>query len=996
MTATHGADVQQRIAEAIAEIRAQRLLPCATYRLQFGAGFGFEDARRLVPYLAQLGVSHVYASPLQRSRPGSHGYDIVDHSVLDPALGSREDFEAFTAALRDHGMGLILDVVPNHMGVGGADNRWWLDVLEYGRASAYAHYFDIDWDPPTSDTVNKVLLPILEDQYGIVLEAGKFALSFEDGAFRVRYYDHILPVAPSTYSRLLRLAFELRPAAADGDGLRELAEIAAAADRIGVPDAHSSRDALIACRAAGEELKRRLRDLAASSAAVREAIAAAVARYNGGPGDPRSFDALDALLSAQSYRPAYWRVASEEINYRRFFDINELAAIRVEHEDVFADTHRLVFDLLVEGHVQGLRVDHPDGLRDPGVYFERLQKTYLAQSVARRLAIPLDEAAAGVEDWWAAIARRDDGPDPPLYVVAEKILSEGEQLPVDWQVHGTTGYDFLNDLNGVFVDPRTRRAFDRIYDQFGAPRASFAEIENVAKKMIMLVSFAGEVNTLGHLLDRVAADNRRYRDFTRNALIFAIREIIAALPVYRTYIIPPDVSARDRAYIEAAMRSARRRNPRTARSLFDFVGETLLLDNAPSFSEHDLPRLYDFVLRFQQITGPVMAKGVEDTAFYVYHRLVSLNEVGGRPGRFGSSVQALHLGNEHRRRTWPHTLLASSTHDTKRSEDVRARINLLSEMPAEWRSAVMRWRDMNASWLGMLDGEETPDPNDQCLLYQTLVGAWPLRDDDRTGFAERIAAYMEKATKEAKVHTSWVNPNAGYDEATRRFVEGILADDAFVADIDAFARKVAFFGRLNSLSQLVLKLASPGVPDVYQGADAWDLSLVDPDNRRVPDYEVRRRLMDALCSTERDAAAICQRIMDDADPGLVKMFVLRAGLGVRRDWPELFTTGEYQPLDSRGPAQRHVIAFARGHAGGAAIAVAPRLVYGLLSGEARPPIGDPVWGDTVLRLPPPYGARVYRNVFTGETVVPEGSARMRTLRLADALRRFPVALLIAE
>ena len=814
--------------------------------------------RTLVSYLNELGISDCYASPLFKARPGSsHGYDICDHSQLNPEIGSERDFEAFTDALRDRGIGLILDVVPNHMSISSA-NAWWLDVLETGPSSRFAGYFDIDWHSVRPDLENKVLLPILEDQYGKVLESGKLHLIYEDGAFSISYYDTKLPLAPRTYSRILEKAMERldQVLSRENEHFQELLSILTALSYL-PPRTEISPERIEERFREKEIIKRRIAALCSSCTNVRSAIEETVQTFNGVAGEPHSFDLLDALIDAQPYRPAFWRVATEEINYRRFFDINDLAAIRVEVAEVFEDTHRLLFRLLAEGRISGLRIDHPDGLWDPPTYFRRLQENYLLHHL--QAAPPLgqeppeqrEQLREALSTWLEQETSHAGTGRWPLYVVGEKILSEGEALPSDWAIHGTTGYDFLNDVNGLFVDGNNRAAFDKVYRDFIGSSVNFNSLINSTKKMIMLVSLAGEMNALAHQLDRISEKNRWYRDFTLNGLTFALREVIACLPIYRTYVSPQRLpSEQESAYIRRAIAEARRRNPRTARAIFDFIEQTLLLANVQDFQEKDRPALIDFVMKVQQITGPVTAKGIEDTAFYIFNRLVSLNEVGGNPAKFGMSVEQFHQANIRRFRNWPHSLLATSTHDTKRGEDVRARINVLSEIPGEWKSALKRWTRLNAAKKTQVHGAMAPDSNDEYLFYQTLIGAWPAEPmgaSEMESFRERIAAYMLKATREAKVYTSWINPDEEYDGAVQRFVHGVLTEtntNRFLKDFQTFQQRVAAYGWINSLAQLLLKLTCPGVPDIYQGSELWNLSLVDPDNRRPVDYDHRRALLD--------------------------------------------------------------------------------------------------------------------------------------------------------
>jgi (1->4)-alpha-D-glucan 1-alpha-D-glucosylmutase len=981
------------------KVPACQRIPTATYRLQFNRDFTFQQAKALVPYLHDLGISDAYASPLFKARPGStHGYDICDHSRLNPDLGSEEDFSAFSSALQSHGMGLLLDMVPNHMGIADTGNAWWYDVLEIGPSSTYASYFDIDWQPVKPDLANKVLLPILEDQYGRILESSRFRLSYEEGAFFINYDGTRWPVAPRTYSRILSFRIEplIRALGEHSEHVQELQSILTALSYL--PSRTEVDPEKIAERIREKGIiKRRLATLCNNSTEVRSMIDLTIETFNGVPGQPHSFDLLDELIDAQPYRPAFWKVATEEINYRRFFDINELAAIRVELPEVFDATHQLAFRLLADGKISGLRIDHPDGLWDPPSYFRKLQENYLLHSAGADLTV-ISSSSEG------AGSKVNSGQAWPLFVVAEKILAAGECLPEDWAVYGTTGYDFLGQVNGLFVNSRNEKAFTRLYNQFARTQFDLGNLINSTKKMIMLVSMAGEINALSHLLDRISEKNRSYRDFTLNSLTFAIREVIACLPVYRTYINSrKSPSERDRAYIEAAVAEARQRNPRTAQALFDFIQDTLLLRNTQDFREEDHEKLVEFVMKFQQITGPVTAKAVEDTAFYVYNRLVSLNEVGSSPERFGISVESFHNQNFERRRSWPRSLLASSTHDTKRSEDVRARINVLSEMPGEWGAALKRWSRLNAYHKPKIDGKVAPDRNDEYLFYQTLLGAWPAKPmspPDLEFFTNRILAYMLKATKEAKVHTSWVNPNEGYDRAVHRFVCAVLdhkQTNLFLKDFSSLQRKVAFYGHLNGLALLLLKLTAPGIPDMYQGTELWDYSLVDPDNRRVVDFEYRRQtLVELKAEIERagrDLPVLARELLESAHDGRVKLYVTYRTLNFRRDHADLFSKGDYIPLEVAGEKREHVCAFARGFGQEKIIVAVPRLIVGLTGGDGQLPLGQSVWLNTRLVLPRHPSLQRYDNVFTGESVSAEEQERQIGLPLSELFRSFPVALL---
>ncbi len=994
------------------EILDCRRIPSATYRIQFNSDFTFRDAQGIIPYLHDLGISDCYASPLLKPRvTSSHGYDITDHGELNPALGGEEAFEAFSADLRARQMGLIFDTVPNHMGIGDVTNVWWMDMLENGPSSIYASYFDIDWHPVKPELENQVLLPILGDQYGNILESGQLKLVYEDGAFFVYYYEHKLPIAPGTYSGILSYKLEdlVEHLGVDDENVLELQSILTAISYL-PPRTETAIERIAERNREKEVIKRRIATLYDSSSDIREALDASVQAYNGTVGDPPSFNLLDQLIRDQAYRLAFWRVAAEEINYRRFFDINDLAAIRVELPEVFHATHHLIFRYLAEDKVTGLRVDHPDGLWDPPSYFRQLQESYVLYKVRAFLEQEHQEEeehlAQEVAGWITEQFKRNKtAANPwPLYVVAEKILSEGESLPLDWAVAGTTGYDFLNVVNGTFVDGNNRRAFDRIYNNFSGNPVNFNNLVNSTKKMIMLVSLASETSELSHQLERIAERNRRYRDFTLNSLTFAIREVIAGLSVYRTYINGTDGVARwDQKYIEAAVKEAQKRNPRTAEAIFNFIRDTLTLRNVEDFAEEDQMRLLDFVMKFQQITGPVMAKGVEDTAFYLYNRLVSLNEVGGHPTHFGHTVNAFHKQNSDTCRRWPHALLTSSTHDTKRSEDVRARINVLSEIPEEWRTALTRWSRHNASKRTKAEGEAAPDRNDEYLLYQTLVGAWPNEistPEEFADFRDRIVAYMQKATKEAKFHTSWVNPNEEYDAAVQNFVQRVLSDDRkspFLKDIQTFQRRINFYGQFNALAQTLIKLTAPGVPDIYQGCELWDYSLVDPDNRRPVDYDLRRSLLADLKQrieqSDSNLVPLVRELLDTSQDGRVKLYLIYRTLHYRRQHEQLFTDGDYQPLEANGDKQEHVVAFRRFFGEESFLVVTPRLFVRLTNGNEQMPLGKRTWTDTWISLEHDQPGQQYRNLFTGEQLTTSDYDGMPGLPLASICAHFPVALL---
>jgi (1->4)-alpha-D-glucan 1-alpha-D-glucosylmutase len=1009
-------DLLGKVAERLA---ARRPPPEATYRLQFHAGFTFRDALAVVPYLHDLGVTHCYASPYLQARRGSmHGYDITDHRALNSEIGTAADYDAWVNELHAHDMGQILDVVPNHMGVVGNANAWWNDVLENGPSSAYAGYFDIAWqDTPRQELRNRVLLPVLGDPYGTALEAGQIGLAYDAGTFTLHYFGHRFPVGPRSYALVLGHALEEleRRLGADAAPLHEYKSILTAVSHLPGRD-EMDPDKVAERKREKEVVRRRLATLTKEFAEVRDAIANTVATFNGKPGEPHSFDLLDRLLDEQAYRLSYWRVAADEINYRRFFDINELAAVSMEKLEVFAAAHELVLRLLGRGKIDGLRIDHPDGLFDPRQYLRRLQQHYVL-AVAREVfdAEPENRGA----DWKETEARLLERlapaaavpgnghaapghglPTVPLYVVVEKILGAGEALPADWPTHGTSGYDFLNAVNGLFVDPTGAEPLTRFYRDFTGEETRFAEIVYQKKYLILRDALSSELHMLGRQLDRLAHKNRRSRDFTRNSLRFVLRHVIACFPVYRSYISEEGVHDADSKYVEAAVRRAIIRNPTTSRSLFRFVRDMLLLTYPEAASDDDRAEQRRFAGKFQQVTSPVMAKGVEDTAFYVYNRLLSLNEVGGDPSRFGTTAESAHRYFQARQAKWPHALSPLSTHDTKRGEDVRARLNVLSELPDEWREAAQRWAALNEPHRTVINDAPAPDANEEYSLYQTLVGAWPLEPyaaDEFAEFVERIQGYMLKALREAKVHSSWISPDDDYEAALRNFIAGALDETKggpFLGDLRAFQRRVSHFGLLNSLSQTLLRLAAPGAPDTYQGTELWDFSLVDPDNRRPVDYARRRELLsdlDArLAEPGADRRKLARDLLRAKEDGRVKLFVTSQALRCRRDHPGLFSAGEYVPLEVAGETRETAFAFLRRRGDDLAVVIVPRLVT-RLAGPAGLPLGAAVWRDTRVLLPEAARGVRWRNVFTGQEQSGEAA-----LSLAKVLADFPVALLTAR
>jgi (1->4)-alpha-D-glucan 1-alpha-D-glucosylmutase len=992
----------------------------ATYRLQFNHLFTLKQASAILDYLRSLGVSDCYASPLFMARPGSlHGYDVIDPAKLNPELGGREDFNEFSAQLKRRGMGLMMDVVPNHMCIAGSGNQWWNDVLENGPSSRYASFFDIDWSPPKENLANKTLLPILGDQYGRVLENQEIHLVYQRGAFFVNYYETRLPIASRTSIFILNAALDdLKTRLDEAHPHRlEFESIITALSHL-PPRTETDPERMRERMREKEVAKRRLAALVAESREVGGALKKAVKEFNGVRGDARSFDRLEELLAEQAYLLCFWRVAADEINYRRFFDINELAAIRIEEPEVFASVHELVFRLIKDGHVTGLRIDHIDGLHDPEQYLRHLQSG--CRRALRRLAAAAsaasdrgsrieDRVVSSILDPRSSILDPRSAPESaierPFYVAVEKILGHDERLRESWAAQGTTGYDFLNLLNGLFVDALNAEAFGKLYRRLAGVESDFADVAYESKKQILETAMSSELHMLARRLDRISEQSRYTRDFTLNSLQHALSEVIACFPVYRSYIRPnaDEVGEEDRRYISRAIRNAKRRNPTVSASTFDFI-ESLLLLRAPegferpeTFDDDGRRERREFVMRFQQLTGPVAAKGIEDTAFYRFYPLASLCEVGGEPSRFGVSPAMFHRRNRERLALWPHAMLASSTHDAKRSEDARARINALSEIPVRWYRAVRRWRNMNRDLKTAIEDRAAPDANEEYLLYQTLLGAWPLdaAGEPAQSFVQRIQDYMIKALREAKIHSSWLNPDEEYEQAARDFISKILSPEGgFAKDFAEFQAPIARAGMFNSLSQTLLKIAAPGVPDFYQGTEVWDFSLVDPDNRRPVDYEHRKRLLDSLRDEGAgDAAFLADDLLRSAPDGRIKMFVTTGALNYRRNNRDLFERGEYLPLQPAGERERHVVSFARKVGDKAAIVIATRFFMRLTPGA---PVGREAWGDTMI-LTGDELAGCYRDVFTGRSVRaqkrPDGSEDGSELPVAEALAHLPVALL---
>jgi (1->4)-alpha-D-glucan 1-alpha-D-glucosylmutase len=989
-----------------------RRIPLATYRLQLQPAFTFRDAASIIPYLAELGISDVYCSSYLKAAPGStHGYDICDYGKLNPELGSDADYQALLDELSAHGMGHVLDFVPNHMAIEPVQNAWWHDMLEHGPASPFARFFDVDWEPEKPELKDRVLLPFLGDQYGAVLERGELKLVLEDGRLSVvSGGDQRRPIDPAQYPAVLGLHSEsLKDKLAPTDPQHQeflsivtaLEHLPAVTETAPERSAERLRESRLACK--------RLAELLAASAVIRDHVAQNLRTINGEPGKPESFNALHNLLERQAYRLAYWKTAGHEINYRRFFDINQLAGLRMEEPAVFTATHALVLRLIGAGKITGLRLDHIDGLFDPAGYLEMLQAAIFEE----RAAAFLGTIGERGEDWrkkvhaWRQHERHTDPAGcavRPLFAVVEKILSTGEDLLSGWPIHGSTGYDFLNDVNRLFIDAQNAPALKRVYARFAGRSAPLAELVYACKRTISGTSLASELNVLGQMLNRISEADRRTRDFTLFSLRQTLREIVVCFSVYRTYVDENGATPTDAQLIDLAIRRARARNPAMESSIFDFIRAALVPDRTQLTADQFRARLH-FAMKFQQYSGPLQAKGLEDTAYYQYNVLLSLNEVGGDPQRFGGALTQFHEANLRRLGNSPHGMLTTATHDTKRGEDARARLNVLSELPDLWRRSVSRWARLNDRHRTTIDGVPAPDRNDEYLFYQALLGAWPAEPLGTAhaaapaDFVDRMRQFMQKAVKEAKEHTSWISPNDAYDRAVADFVAKSLTvthGRRFLAEFLPLQQRVARLGLINSLAQLVLKIVSPGVPDFFQGTELWDWSLVDPDNRRPVDFAQRRRMLEELAPLMSDAALRTPALVDmlENEPdGRIKLWVTALGLRLRQQFASVFQRGEYVPVEADGEHAEHVVAIGRRFEGARIIAVVPRLLGQIIQDPRNLPVGPGFWKATCLKLPQAFHGGTYENGLTLERLPVDDTRR---LPLGNILQSCPVAILYAS
>jgi (1->4)-alpha-D-glucan 1-alpha-D-glucosylmutase len=943
-------------------------LPSATYRVQLNKDFGFADARKILDYLHELGISDLYFSPILASRKGSgHGYDVTDPTRLNPDLGSEEEFTTLQTELQNRGMGLLLDTVPNHMAA-SAENPWWMDVLENGAQSAFAAFFDIDWHPHAPSLEGKILLPVLGRPFGEALDSGEIKLIFQDKRFFFQYFESLFPLAPRSYhsilnhrvERLKEVLGEEAPAFHEYSGILASVRELSHADRR-VTETAADR------RLRFESARERLKSLVNSAKEVATLVEENASEINGKEGDPASLGFLQRLLAEQNYKLAFWQNRNESINYRRFFTIADLVGVRVEDPVVFEATHGYILRLMSKNPFAGLRIDHIDGLRDPLAYLNKLQE---------RLA-SADENRGGTSS----------------YVVVEKILARHESLPGDWPVSGTTGYDYLNEANGIFVAPEGARRLEEIYSAFIGRQQNFADVVYQKKKLVMNTLLGVEMRSLGRQLAELAIQDRYARELNREQLIDALIEVTACLSVYRTYIRNMDLPAGAKEYIEKAVTEARGRAAHLNSACFDFVREVLLLLNPPHVLADQRESRLAFVVRWQQFTGPIVAKGLEDTALYVYHPLLSLNEVGGDPRPSEApSLEEFHAFLEQRLQPWLGSLDASSTHDTKRSEDVRARINVLSEIPGEWKDHLELWAKQNARHKQELGGQAVPDRNEEYFLYQTLLGVWPLDQEGCATLVERVQSHLVKATREAMVHTRWTRPNERHEEALQKFAARILSSEdnrEFLHDFRQFQKRVAYLGMINGLSQTLLKITSPGVADFYQGSELWDLRLVDPDNRGPVDFARRAAALAELANAKSAdwACELCD-LADNWQDGRIKLYLIWKAIRFRREHGDLFREGEFVPLQSAGSHARNVTAFLRRRGDAWALVAVPRWLSQV--GPTGRRVRDLDWDDTRLILPVESPAH-WNNVLARKHAASTGEGGP-SLRIGELFGEFPVAL----
>lgn len=927
-------------------------IPTATYRIQFNSDFQFKQAEKIVEYLADLGLSDIYASPIFKARQGStHGYDVVDPNQLNPELGTREDFDSLIGKLQARNMGWVQDIVPNHMAY-DSENMLLMDVLENGADSDYFDYFDIAWNAPYGDISEGVLAPLLGNFYQECLENGEIKLKYDETGLSVHYYKLKLPIRIESYEAFLtyHLGQIRKTLGRNHPDFIKLFGIVYILKNIPSETKGRERYDQIAF------VKGLLWELYEQNQEVRDFIENNLKIFNGEPGNPESFNRLEDLLREQFYRLTFWKVGAEEINYRRFFTVNELISVRVENPHVLHNTHNFIRKMVQEGKFTGVRIDHIDGLYDPKQYLDRLREKL-----------------------------------GDIYIAVEKILEAKEILPADWPIEGTSGYDFMNRVNGLLCKTENQERFSEIYDRFTGFELSYEDLFMEKKHLIADRNMAGDADNLAHLLKTLAERSREGRDFTLYALKRALVEVLVTFPIYRTYINPEGVSDRDRACIQEVIAKAKKQIPLQLKEL-NFLEKLMLLHSNDYLTDEQREQQLYFVMRMQQWTGPLMAKGIEDTLFYVYNRLISLNEVGGDPGSFGITLEEFHEFNQTQNQTWVHKMNATATHDTKRGEDMRSRLNVLSEIPEEWERQVTAWRDINQSQKTCLNGKFAPTPNDEYFFYQTLVGAFPFEDGEYPEFIERVKNCTIKSVREAKVHTAWLHPDEDYEAGFLAFIEAVMErspENKFMQQFEPFQKRIAEYGIYNSLSQVLLKMTAPGVPDFYQGTELWDLSLVDPDNRRPVDFERRMAyLRDIRNQMNGDILALMKELLSEKENGKIKLFATAQIMQARKNSLKLFQEGDYKPLSVTGKFQDNVVAFARLYEDKVAIAIAPRFLTGMIQ-PGEQPLGE-IWQDTRLELPSEMPS-VWTDAITQQKISAEG-----TMSISEALKYFPIALAIGE
>ncbi|MEC4812984.1 MAG: malto-oligosyltrehalose synthase [Scytonema sp. PMC 1069.18] len=928
-------------------------IPTATYRIQFNSAFNFESAKTITNYLAELGISDLYASPIFKAREGStHGYDVVDPTKLNPELGSEEAFEALQQELKQHKMGWLQDIVPNHMAY-DSQNRYLMDVLENGPDSIYIDYFDIAWNYPFASNRNPILTPLLGDFYATSLENGQIQLNYEEKGLSINYYSLKISLNLESYALFLtqnlgKLARSLgrrHPTFVRLLGILYMVK--------NVSSEVTSQERLDQAAF----VKGLLWELYTDNPEVKTFIDENLQLFNGEPGKPESFNLLENLLSQQFFRLSYWKVGAEEMNYRRFFTVNELISVRIEDLKVFKNTHDLICKFVNEGKFTGLRIDHIDGLYDPTQYLERLRE------------------------------KTGD-----TYITVEKILQSGENLPSNWSVQGTSGYDYLNYINGIFCETENEDKFTLIYWEFTGNKTTFEQIVPEKKHLIIERNLAGDIDNLAFLLKTIAGNYRYGSDFTINGLKRALAEVITRFPIYRTYINYEGISETDRTYIQEVIESSKVHTPFLNNEL-NFIEKLLLLEYDDFLTQTEKDQWLYFVMRVQQYTGPLMAKGVEDTALYVYNRFASLNEVGGEPGRFGISTSEFHEFNQKRQAGWPYAMNTTSTHDTKRGEDTRARLNVLSEIPEEWQKQVRTWSEINKSYKKTGKRLSIPDKNDEYLFYQTLVGTFPCSEDEQLTYTDRVKDYLLKAIREAKVYTAWLRQNETYENGFMDFVTAVLnpsSDNPFLKEFIPFQKQIAEYGIFNSLSQTLLKITSPGIPDIYQGTELWDLSLVDPDNRRPVDFDTRQAYLKTIQEqVKQDILKLIDDLLATRQDARIKLFLILQSLKARTENLDIFNEGDYIPLEVNGKFKEHILAFARSYENKMVVTIAPRFFTRLIQ-PGEYPIGQKVWEDTSVKLPA-NAPSTWKNAITEQSVQVD-----ETLLMSKALKHFPVALLVSS